>query len=191
MIHHPSTLTVLIVSNHERLAAVLQREVRSRGHLAITVKTGQDAMAMAGTSFQDLILLDSKLRGEDSIEIARELLGIRPVTIVMMAAAVREITEARASGVEIRGYLQKPFDTPQFWSGIRDALETHNGAQGEVSLISAAYDESAFEEAVCKAAQIGVKRMNCSAVAAFERVAEVAAARADRLRKEMCEGRAA
>jgi len=187
MITQPTTLTTLIVSNHERLACVLQREMRSRGHLATITKSGKEAVSMAGSSSPGLILLDSSLKGENAVSVAKSLYALRRPAILMLAGSEEEIAHARCSGVEIRGYLLKPFDTPQFWCGIRDALAARAGAQGEVSLISAAYDHDAFEEAVCKAAQIAMKRMKCSHLAALERVAELAISRAEALRKEMGE----
>jgi DNA-binding response OmpR family regulator len=187
MITQPTTLSTLIVSNHERLACVLQREIRTHGHFAKTAKSGKEAVAMTGDSTPDLILLDSSLKGENAIAIAKYLSEVRRTPVLMLAGSEEEIAHARSSGVEIRGYLLKPFDTPQFWAGIRDALAAHKGGQGEVSLISAAYDQDAFDEAVCKAAQIAMKRMKCSHLAAFERVAELANARAEALRKEIGE----
>ena len=177
-------LTILIVSSDERLGRILQREINSHGHIAIMAVNGEEALAMAGASFQDIILLDSALSGESAIEIARNLLCIRSVAILMLAGATEEITRARAEGVEVRGYLLKPFAAPHLWSGIREVLATHRNSHGGPALIADAYDKCDFDEALWNAAQIAMHWMECSPATAYEKVAELAGAHAQTLRKE-------
>jgi DNA-binding response OmpR family regulator len=177
------TITVLIVSNHERLAAVLQREIRSHGHLATITKNAREALETAGAMPHDLVLLDSHLDGEKASSIAGKLTAIRPVAVVMLAGTEKEIAEHRESGAEICGYLLKPFDTPQFWTAIRNALKAVGTPGEEVCEIAEAYNHRALEDAMSKAAQMLMKRWRCNVAEAYERIAEVAAARAENLRK--------
>jgi len=181
----PNILTVLLVSNHDRLAFVLQREIRSHGHHVTISTSGKEAIALAGKSHHDLVLMDTTLKGEKALSIAGTLFASTGVTILMLAGSAKEITLARSSGADIRGYLLKPFDTPQLWSAIRDALDARSTSRGEVSLISTAYEQDVLDDAVCMAAQIAMERANCSRIAAFERVAGLAACRAEGLRKTM------
>ena len=178
-------LTVLIVSDDQRLGRVVQREISARGHIAITAESGSEAIAMAGASFQDIIILDSTSGGEQAIHLARNLLCIRSVAILMLAGSDEEIERARAEGVEVRGYLRKPFATSQLWAGIKEALEVHCKLQEEMVLVAAAYDQCDFDEALWKAAQVAMRWRNCDATAAYEEVARLAASRARALRKEM------
>jgi DNA-binding response OmpR family regulator len=178
-------LTVLIVSEDLRLGRVLQREIASRGHVAINALNGKEALAMAGASFQDIIILDSTSGAESAIKIARDLLCIRSVAILMLAMSEEEVARARAQDLEVRGYLVKPFITSQLWSSIREALAAHCKSRDEMTLVTAAYEQCDFDDALWQAAQIAMRWMNCDAATAYEEVAKLAHSRAGKLRKEM------
>ena len=122
-------LTVLTVSTHARLARFIQREIDLRGHTAIIAENADEARAMTGAALLDIILLDSISMAPDSLELARTLLSIRNIAILMLVSSVEDITRARASGVEVRGYLLQPITTQRLWSGIWDAIAAHSRPQ--------------------------------------------------------------
>ena len=135
---NPMPLTVLIVSSDNRLARLLQAEINARGHITIIAESESEALAMAGVSFQDLILIDSTANGESPIRIARNLLSIRGVTIIVLASSAEEIAKAAEEETGIRGFLLKPFNLQSLWATISEAQAADCDAQEMDPCLSAA-----------------------------------------------------
>ena len=128
-------LTVLTVSKHARLARLLEEEINTRGHTSIIAESEEEALAMAGATLLDIVLLDFEAGGGDALEIARKLPSIRGMAMLMLVSSAEEINQARAAGAGIRGYLLKPFTTQRFWSGIWDALAAHSRSRPNIEVV--------------------------------------------------------
>ena len=175
-------LTILIVSNHARMARVLQREIILGGHVQIIAESEAEALAVAGTSYQDIILMDSSLCGESTVSLATRLNAIRPVAILLLAHSIEEIAPLQGAGVEISGCLLKPFTSTALWSAIDDAFGAGYIPREEEKLMPAPFDRCIIDQMLFNAAQIAMRWMDCEPANAYQAVADLAASRARELR---------
>ncbi len=112
-------MRVLVVEDEVKLAALIRKALREQGMLADVAVTGEDALWMAATSY-DVIILDVNLPGIDGFEVARRLRedGIR--TPILMLTA-RDAVDDRITGLDTGAddYMVKPFDFGELFARVR------------------------------------------------------------------------
>ena len=64
---------ILVVDDNEELLGAISRLLEMQGYTALTAKSGEEALEIAGKDLPDLILLDWILPGIDGIEVCRRL----------------------------------------------------------------------------------------------------------------------
>lgn len=115
---------VMIVEDEGVIAADLSDTVQAYGHQVCgTVDDGERAVAMAGETNPDVVLLDMRLRGKwDGVETAMHLRHGRRPAIIFLTAYADARTVHRVRWVEPEGYLLKPVNEKELAANIQIAL---------------------------------------------------------------------
>jgi DNA-binding response OmpR family regulator len=116
---------ILIVEDEERLAAFLERGLRSSGYATTVVGDGIAGAAVAADEDFDLLILDMGLPGKDGIEVLREIRqrGERMPVIILTA---RDDAADRVAGLEggADDYIGKPFHFEELLARIHARLRS-------------------------------------------------------------------
>ena len=115
--------SLLVVEDDERIGSLLESALRANGHDVTWQRTGGSALAAAGSSTYDLILLDLGLPDVDGVELCRDLRAIAPgAVIVMLTARLDEMDVVVGLEAGADDYLTKPFGLTELLARIRAHL---------------------------------------------------------------------
>ena len=113
-------MRILIVEDEAKMARLISRALGEEGMAADIAGRGEDALAMAGSTDYDAILLDLGLPGIDGFETCRRLRddGVRAPVLVLTA---RDAVEDRVAGLDSGAddYVTKPFAIVELLARIR------------------------------------------------------------------------
>jgi two-component system response regulator GlrR len=114
---------ILVVDDDDGLLHLLKMRLSAMGFAVTPCSTGQTAVAEAKKKMFDLAITDLRLRSEDGLDVAEELLRIHPglpVIILTAHGSIPNAVEAMQRGAF--GYLTKPFDDKELKATIEKAL---------------------------------------------------------------------
>jgi len=101
---------ILVVDDEEIVRNYAKRALESRGYAITTAVNGVAALLAVVKEEFDAVICDLKmpdLRGE---EVIRRIKALRPATrVIVITGSVSDITVPIAPGVEVDGFLIKPF----------------------------------------------------------------------------------
>ena len=131
---------ILIAEDEPRLAAFLEKGLRSSGFITTVVGDGPTAGAAAADSEFDLMILDLGLPGKDGLDVLRELRGAGSRLPVIILTA-RDDTSDRVAGLEAGAddYIGKPFHFEELLARVRARLRAES-APGEAKHLIGAGD---------------------------------------------------
>jgi two-component system OmpR family response regulator len=113
-------MRILIVEDEVKMARLIARALREEGMVADVTEHGEDALALAGATEYDAILLDLGLPGMDGLETCRRLRadGVWAPVLVLTA---RDAVDDRVAGLDSGAddYLTKPFAIVELLARIR------------------------------------------------------------------------
>jgi len=117
-------LQILVVEDESLVAKDIANMVRGLGYnVSAVVSTGEEAIAIAGKSQPDIILMDIVLKGRiDGIEAAQHIWENFSIPVVYLTAYADEATLQRAKVTEPFGYILKPFDERELQTTIEMAF---------------------------------------------------------------------
>ena len=126
-------MTVAIVEDEPKLAAVLERYLERAGFETVRFEDGRAALEAMLRSPPELVLLDLMLPGLDGTSVCRELRRTSDVPIIMITARTEEID--RLLGLEIGAddYVCKPFSPREVVARVKTVLRRvapHGGSGG-------------------------------------------------------------
>ena len=113
-------MRVLVVEDHELLAAAIGTGLRRAGMAVDIALDGSDALDRLAVTRYDVVVLDRDLPRVHGDEVCRTLVAERPESRVLMltaAASVRERVDGLGLGAD--DYLPKPFDFTELVARIR------------------------------------------------------------------------
>lgn len=105
-------MKVLLVEDTEKLAALIEENLRLKAYVVETVATADDALRYAEADIYDVIILDRMLPdGQDGLEVCEKLRKSGDQTPILMLTALGSV-EHRVEGFSggADDYLPKPFD---------------------------------------------------------------------------------
>ncbi len=132
---------ILIAEDETRLAAFLEKGLRSNGFTTTTVSDGPSARAAARDEDFDLLILDLGLPGMDGLEVLRHLrAGGQRMPVLILSA--RDDVADKVGGLELGAddYLTKPFRFEELLARVRARLRDEGTVEptvlrhGEVAL---------------------------------------------------------
>jgi two-component system OmpR family response regulator len=113
-------MRILIVEDEAKMARLISRALDEEGMATDIAGRGEEALAMAGSTDYDAILLDLGLPGIDGFETCRQLRddGVRAPVLVLTA---RDAVEDRVAGLDSGAddYVTKPFAIVELLARIR------------------------------------------------------------------------
>jgi DNA-binding response OmpR family regulator len=113
---------ILFVEDEASISDPFSRALAREGFEAVVARTAREALALAGRSQFDLVLLDLNLPDGDGRDVARELRRHGDIPIVMLTARGTETD--RIVGLELGAddYVVKPFSGAELIARIRAVL---------------------------------------------------------------------
>ena len=124
---------ILIAEDESRLAAFLEKGLRSNGFVTTTPPDGPTALALARDDDFDLLILDLGLPGLDGMTILRTLRaqGQRLPVVILSA---RDDVADKVAGLEhgADDYVAKPFRFEELLARVRVRLRTEGTAEQTV-----------------------------------------------------------
>ncbi len=145
---------ILVVDDEARYTRVLETTLAGAGYHVVTAAGGADALALAGQSPFDLILLDVRMPGLDGLETCRRLRQFSLTPVIMLTALAED--EDRIHGLDAGAddYVTKPFSAGELLARVRAVLRR------------ATWDDAAGPAATPAGVQIGDLRLDLTARAA-------------------------
>lgn len=117
------TATVLVVEDDPKIAAMLAKGLRARGHAVETVATGLGAVARVEEGGIDLQLLDLGLPDIDGLEVLHLLRDSgRQIPVIVITARSDPHDRDTAIALGVVEYLTKPFVWAQLWAAIESCV---------------------------------------------------------------------
>ncbi len=108
----PASARVLVVDDDDAVGLVLSRTLTRLGYDSDVAADGAQALTLfeSEPAQYALVLLDFKLPGMDSSTVYRRLRVRRPdLPVILMSGYSREEALANSAGMELTGFLHKPF----------------------------------------------------------------------------------
>ena len=125
---------ILLVEDEEKLARVVELELRYEGYEVEKAFDGREGLEKALSGGFDLILLDIMLPSMSGMEVLRRLRRESQVPVIMVTA--RDTVVDKVSGLDSGAddYITKPFEIEELLARIRAALRKRPVRQEEAVL---------------------------------------------------------
>ncbi len=121
------TESILFVDDEQYVADVCSAMLEHLGYQVTVMTSSVEALALfkAHPHNFDLVMTDQTMPKMSGVELAKELLRIRPETPVILCSGYSAIvTEADAKEIGIRAFCAKPMEMQQLGSVVREVLDT-------------------------------------------------------------------
>jgi DNA-binding NtrC family response regulator len=116
---------ILIVDDEPTNVDLLEQELGDAGYRTKSAGNGEQAIALAGDTKPDLILLDVMMPGIDGYEVCRRLKAkeaTRAIPVIFLTALSDSFEKVRGFGAGAVDYVTKPFDLEELLARIRTHL---------------------------------------------------------------------
>src|ERR1700690_4379558 len=120
-------MRVLVVEDEKKTASFIRKALQAESFAVDVCHNGEDALAAAGATPFDAIVLDIMLPGRDGLSVLRRLRERRNRTPILLLSARGEVNE-RVEGLDAGAddYLPKPFELVELVARVR-ALARRGG----------------------------------------------------------------
>jgi PAS domain S-box-containing protein len=122
---------IVLVEDDNIIAFSLSKFLREKGFDVVSVSSGEEVVALAGSDAEiDLVLMDIDLgKGIDGITASEKILEYREVPVVFLTAFSDEDTIDRVNGAARYGYVVKSSGNPVMLSAIKMAFRLFDSAK--------------------------------------------------------------
>jgi CheY-like chemotaxis protein len=127
---------VLVVDDDLDSGDGLARMLRKRGHHAMAVPNGRDALALLMSMTPDAIVLDMRMPSMDGamfLDVVRSYLRLQNVPVLLFTAYPDGPEVARAQKLGVRGVYCKGADFKPILNAIDEAVESSRAAAMQIS----------------------------------------------------------
>ncbi|MDD5284731.1 MAG: transporter substrate-binding domain-containing protein [Desulfuromonadaceae bacterium] len=118
---------ILVVDDEEMIRGVCVAMLEELGYEALSAATGEEALRLFRKHWKriSLVLLDQVMPGMDGVAVFNEMRRICPETKVLLISGFSEQEVAeRFQGLELNGFLRKPFNLKHLADELQIALKT-------------------------------------------------------------------
>jgi two-component system cell cycle sensor histidine kinase/response regulator CckA len=125
---------ILVVDDEKMLASMVQRMLTGLGYETSAFTDSSEALAAFKTQPDafDLVITDHFMPGMNGIELATQMLEIRPeLSIIMLTGYSEKVTPRQAEAVGVKRYLLKPIERHELSKIIHEVMDQAQG--GDVS----------------------------------------------------------
>lgn len=113
---------ILLVDDEEEFVRILAERMEARGMRVTVAFSGDGAIAEAGTSDFDAVVLDLAMPGKDGIETLKELLRINgDLQVILLTGHATVDKGVQAIKLGARDFLEKPLDFEKLLQKISNA----------------------------------------------------------------------
>ena len=123
---------VLLVDDEPAIRRLLRTSLAAQGYRTLEAATGAEALALAGGSGIDVVLLDLGLPDLDGIEVLKRMRAASPVPVIVLTSREDERTKVAALDLGADDYITKPFGMAELMARIRTALRHRLHQEGAV-----------------------------------------------------------
>lgn len=117
---------ILLVEDEEKLARMVELELRYEGYVVTKVFDGRSGLEKALSGEFDLILLDIMLPGLSGMEVLRRIRKESQIPIIMLTARDTVMDKVAGLNSGADDYITKPFAIEELLARIRAALRKQN-----------------------------------------------------------------
>jgi len=128
------TESVLFVDDEEPLVRMVQQMLKRLGYDVTARTSSVEALETfrAQPDKFDLVITDQTMPNMTGVELAKELMRIRPNVPIILATGFSEmVTPEKARAMGIREYIMKPIIAPDLGNAIRRVLDQENASLSE------------------------------------------------------------
>ena len=121
------SMRVLVVDDQEMNRDITSAFLRDEGHMVVCAEDGMQAVATAGTSDFDVVLMDVRMPGINGLEATRRIRALHgprgtvPVVALTAQAFAEQIEECSRAGMD--SHLSKPFTPTALIDAVMRAVE--------------------------------------------------------------------
>jgi two-component system, OmpR family, KDP operon response regulator KdpE len=115
-------LNILIVDDEPAIRRFLRASLGAHGFTITEAVSGEDALRIAATSRQDIVILDLGLPDIDGVEVTRRLREWSNIPIIILSVREHENDKIAALDAGADDYLTKPFGIGELMARMRVAL---------------------------------------------------------------------
>jgi len=122
-IYMDKALKVLIVDDEVDLSGTLVERLEIRSFDAVAVQTGKQALQQVQDNEFDVIVLDIKLKGEDGVDVMKQIKQIKQnLPVILLTGHMSK--EANEEGLKAGAidYIIKPIDIEDLIIKLREAV---------------------------------------------------------------------
>ena len=113
----------MVVEDDRRIAAMLAKGLRSRGHAVDVVATGSAALARLDRGDIDIQVLDLGLPDMDGLDVLRQLAATgSTVPVIVVTARSDPSDRDTALALGVAAYITKPFSWSVVWQAVDAAV---------------------------------------------------------------------
>jgi DNA-binding response OmpR family regulator len=122
---HPSTPHILVVDDDPSMRELMAEYLEENELRVTSAASGAEMTRALREEVIDLVLLDLRLRGEDGMQLARELRATSEIPVIIVTGKRDEAD--RVMGLEIAAddYITKPFSNRELLARIRAVLRRY------------------------------------------------------------------
>ena len=131
---------VLIVDDDETVRQLVDEYLAQNDFRVSGASGGAELLGALAAQVIDLVLLDLRLRGEDGMQLLRQVRAHSQIPVIILTARTEEAD--RVMGLELGAddYLTKPFSPRELLARIRTVLRrAHAGQEGHGAPVCRAY----------------------------------------------------
>ncbi len=125
---------MLVVDDDDAIRAVLGRALTKLGFTTEVASDGDSALSIFGGNPEQftLVLLDYKLPGMDSKDVFHAIRQRREdLPVILMSGYHKEEAVKNSSGMELAGFIHKPFTMDVLVAELRSVLSTSSSVETE------------------------------------------------------------
>ncbi|WP_299403748.1 response regulator transcription factor [Acaryochloris sp. IP29b_bin.148] len=132
---------ILITEDEPRIAAFLEKGLKSHGYATTTVGDAHAALSLAISDEFDLLILDLGLPDRDGLEVLSDLRG-QGANLPVLILTARDDIQDKVSGLEggADDYMTKPFRFEELLARVRVRLRTDNNKSASQPLMMVAHN---------------------------------------------------
>jgi len=123
---------ILVVDDEQDMVELLRFNLVTRGYQVIPANNGLDALHLARRHLPDLIMLDLMMEGIDGYtvcEILREQPSTKHIPIIVLTAAIGQITRCNCLAAGADDYLTKPFSAQDLLRRVEGVLASQRAIE--------------------------------------------------------------
>ncbi|MCF6201077.1 MAG: response regulator [Hydrogenimonas sp.] len=120
-------MNVLIIEDEVIIGLHIETVLEGMGHKVLMIATnGKEALKCADEERVDLVISDIRVDGEkDGIDICEEIQTEHGCAIILITAYKDQGTLKKALGIEVEGYLVKPFNEEELESLVHSVARRY------------------------------------------------------------------